>query len=135
MADLASLLAARLEGLRKNPDGSWQARCPACAVAGHDKTKNHLRIFGSGAFNCVREGPEARDHNIAVRAHLYAGADADTIAALANVEYIDPEPRLDIEPVFSEALLNKLLPDYRYWNGRGASDAVLKRLQGGLAPA
>lgn len=40
------------------------ARCPACAEAGHDQTRNHL-IIGAGGFGCVvypGNSPDARDH-------------------------------------------------------------------------
>jgi len=134
MSNLLTLLKSRLEGLRTNPDSSWQARCPICALENHDRQRDHLRIWRSSAFRCVKMGSDP-EHNKAIRAFLYAGANPDEIAALAHVEYIDPEPRLDVETVYPESLLPKLLPDYRYWIGRGVSEAVLKKVQGGLAPS
>src|SRR5262245_23845381 len=41
------------------------ARCPACAEAGHDQTRNHLFIQVDGRFGCVvypGDSPEAREH-------------------------------------------------------------------------
>ncbi len=136
MADLHSLLLSRLENLRRTSDG-WTARCPACAAEGSDKTGNHLRVWRSGAFACAKENKDGLkdiilDHNRVIRAWLYADSDPETLAAL-DVEFIDPEPKLDVERVFPEALLAELAPDYRYWVGRGISEDVLRRMGGGVA--
>lgn len=133
MADLHSLLAGRLEGLRRNGDGTFQARCPACAAEGGDSQKQHLRIWPSSAFRCAKYG-DNKAHNRVVRALIYADSDPDTLAAL-EVEFVDPEPKLEVEKVYPEELLTRLIPDYRYWMGRGISEEVLRRMGGGLAPA
>jgi DNA primase len=39
-----------------------------------------------------------------------------------------------VEKVYPEDMLTKLVPDYRYWVGRGISEDVLRRLEGGMAP-
>lgn len=132
MADLHTLLSSRLEGLRRNSDGTFQARCPACAAENGDTQRQHLRIWPSAAFRCARAGDD-RQHNRVVRAWLYAESDPDTLANLA-LEVIDPEPKLEVEKVYPEADLAKLTPDYRYWVGRGISEEVLRRMGGGLAP-
>jgi hypothetical protein len=133
MADLHSLLSGRLEGLRRNGDGTFQARCPACAAEGGDSQKQHLRIWPSSAFRCAKYGDD-KTHNRVVRALIYADSDPDTLAAL-EVEFVDPEPKLEVEKVFPEEMLTKLTPNYRYWVGRGISEDVLRRMGGGLAPA
>ena len=41
------------------------ARCPACAEAGHDQTRNHLVIQADWRFGCVvypGDSPEAKEH-------------------------------------------------------------------------
>ena len=43
-----------LEKVRHMP-GKITARCPACAEEGADHTGNHLAIFESGKFTCIRE--------------------------------------------------------------------------------
>ncbi len=136
--DLHTLLSSRLENLRRTSDG-WSARCPACAAEGSDKTGTHLRVWRSGAFACAKENKDGLkgitlDHNRLIRAWLYADSDPDSLAAL-EVEFIDPEPKLDVDKVFPEDMLAKLTPDYRYWVGRGISEEVLRRMGGGLAPA
>lgn len=130
MASLASILSKRLEKLRLNSDSqSWQARCPCCAAAGRDTSGEHLRVYKSGAFSCVVDN--SKEHNRFIRSYVYDGVVA---ADLAEVTIIDPEPKLDIDPVYPEELLKSLTPDYSYWRGRGISDDVLQRLEGGLYP-
>ncbi len=136
--DLHALLSSRLENVKRTSDG-WSARCPACAAEGSDKQGNHLHVWRSGSFACAKENKDGAkgitlDHNRIIRAFLYANADPDTLAAL-EVEIVDPEPKLDVDKVYPEELLTKLVPDYRYWVGRGISEDVLRRMGGGLAPA
>jgi hypothetical protein len=47
-----SLDVARLEKVRELAGGLVQARCPACAEDGHDRTGEHLRIYPDGRFGC-----------------------------------------------------------------------------------
>lgn len=43
---------AKLEKARELAGGIVQARCPACAEGGHDRTGEHLRIYPDGRFGC-----------------------------------------------------------------------------------
>jgi hypothetical protein len=56
-----SLDAAKLEKVRELPGGIVQARCPACAEGGHDRTGEHLRIYPDGRFGCCVH-PKDKDH-------------------------------------------------------------------------
>jgi hypothetical protein len=47
-----SLDIAKLEKVREMAGGLVQARCPACAEGGHDRTGEHLRIYPDGRFGC-----------------------------------------------------------------------------------
>jgi hypothetical protein len=47
-----SLDVAKLEKARELSGGIVQARCPACAEGGHDRTGEHLRIYPDGKFGC-----------------------------------------------------------------------------------
>lgn len=47
-----SLDIHKLEKLRELGNGALQARCPACAEAGQDRTGEHLRIYPDGKFGC-----------------------------------------------------------------------------------
>ena len=56
-----SLDAGRLEKVRELPGGIVQARCPACAEDGHDRTGEHLRIYADGRFGCCVH-PKDKEH-------------------------------------------------------------------------
>lgn len=135
MATLLDLLSSRLEKLRRNGDGTYQARCPCCAARGGDSKGDHLRIWpASGAFNCVvGSDQDGGAHNRAIRAYLYEGASPEALAAL-EVSYIDPDPKITADKVYPESMLSQMLPDHRYWVGRGISEAVLRRFEGGMHP-
>jgi hypothetical protein len=47
-----SLDVVKLEKVRELAGGIVQARCPACAEGGHDRTGEHLRIYPDGRFGC-----------------------------------------------------------------------------------
>jgi hypothetical protein len=47
-----SLDVAKLEKVRELAGGIVQARCPACAEGGNDRTGEHLRIYPDGRFGC-----------------------------------------------------------------------------------
>lgn len=136
MSTLQSLLSSRLERFRRNADGSFQARCPCCAARGGDKSGEHLRVYPNGAFHCVvgsdQEG-EGNLHNKAIRAFIYTGADPVQLALMESA-IVDPDPKLTADPVYPEEMLTRALPDHRYWQGRGISDAVLRAYEGGLVP-
>jgi hypothetical protein len=61
-----SIDAANLENLKEQRGGAFRnARCPACAAMGGDRSGNHLIVFPTGAFGCVLypgHSPEARNH-------------------------------------------------------------------------
>ncbi len=135
MADLHSILSARLTNLKRAPDGKgWTAMCPVCAASGNGlRAKNQLRIWPSSAFHCVIASDEP-GHNALVRNWIYQDADPDSLAAL-SLEIVDPDPKVEMDKVYPEDSLSRLIPDYRYWVGRGISEEVLRRMGGGLAPA
>jgi hypothetical protein len=131
MATLESILRGRLTNLHKIPDG-WQARCPACAAGGADKTGNHLRIYHNGAYSCVvHQGDSA--HNKAIRAFIYTGATPEILASLESC-VVEEDVKLDVDKVYPESALAQLVPDHTYWINRGISVAVLEKLEGGLSP-
>lgn len=45
---------ARLEKVKKGPDGGHRARCPACASSGEDRRGEHLYIRKDGRFGCAK---------------------------------------------------------------------------------
>jgi hypothetical protein len=56
-----SLNLNRLENVRELASGIVQARCPACAEGGHDRSREHLRIYPDGRFGCCVY-PKDREH-------------------------------------------------------------------------
>ncbi len=138
MSSLHALLSSRLENLRPYSGGGWSAACPCCRSEGHDKQGNHLRIFPSSAFRCAKiakdeKGANPIDHNRFIRAWIYQNADPETLALL-DTQIIDPDPKIEADKVYDEAMLKRLVPDHRYWVGRGIKEDVLRKLEGGLSP-
>lgn len=121
---------SRLVNVKRQSDGSIQCQCPICAREGKDQSsKNHLRVFRTGAFNCIVYGSD-KQHNGQIKAYLCNTAPDDN----PDIEYIDPEPTIKVDKVYPEETITKLVPDYSYWIGRGAKEEVLRSLEGGLAP-
>ena len=56
-----SLDVAKLEKVRELAGGIVQARCPACAEGGNDRSGEHLRIYPDGKFGCCVH-PKDSDH-------------------------------------------------------------------------
>lgn len=56
-----SLNLNRLEKVREVGNGAIQARCPACAEGGHDRSGEHLRVYPDGRFGCCVY-PKDREH-------------------------------------------------------------------------
>ncbi len=134
MFSLEQLLRIRLDNLKPANGGrGWQAACPVCRSEGGDSTRSHLRIYPHGAYVCAKHKGDPA-HNKAIYAFVYQGADASVLASM-EADYIDPEPtKLDADKVYPEEMLSRLVPDHRYWLGRGISEEVLRKLEGGLAP-
>lgn len=119
---------SKLVNVKKLSDG-WQAQCPICAREGRDLNgKNHLRLYKSGAYNCaVNHGDPI--HNSAIKAFLCGGG------TQPEIEYIDQYEEPKIDKVYPDSVLERIVPDYSYWIGRGMNPEVLKALECGLAPA
>ncbi len=56
-----SLDLTKLENIRHLPNGSIEARCPACAEGGHDHTGDHLLVRPDGRFGCCAN-PDDEQH-------------------------------------------------------------------------
>ena len=89
----------KLQNIVKNTDGSYTARCPACAASGADSKSEHLIVFPDGRFGCVAH-PKDKDHNKAVL--LLAGDGTNNKAG----SYI---PKLEIRPQKIESSKRLLL--------------------------
>lgn len=124
-----SLDTSKLQCVKRNGDGSVTARCPACASAGGDRAGQHLKIWPSGAFNCIVGSEGDITHNRFIRSHLrgIAGETSDHVVVL-------PE-RIEVDPIYPEEMLSKLIPDHSYWIKRGVRPDVIAMLGGGVSPA
>ncbi len=116
---------SRLQNVRRGPNGTIQAACPICRAAGGDSQGVHLSILPDGRFNCAKIGKDLL-HNRAIRGYLLDGK-------IDDVEFVEPQPRLEADPVFSEDLLSKLIKDHSYWINRGIREEVIAQLEGGVS--
>lgn len=106
--------------------GGIRAACCECKRNGADKDGNHLTIWNTGQFSCIIH-PGDKTHNRAIYQYLYTGEEIDIDE---KEEFFYNNVKLKY---FPEVLLDKLLPDYSYWNNRGISNDILIRQNGGLA--
>lgn len=124
-----SLDLSKLQHVKRNGDGTITARCPACAASGGDKAGQHLKVWNTGAFNCIVGSDSDPSHNRFIRSFLrgIAGETSEHVTIM-------PE-KLDVEPVYPESMLKKLIPDHSYWTNRGVKENVIALLEGGISPA
>jgi hypothetical protein len=115
---------SKLENVRPNPDGSWQAACPKCREEGSDKTGNHLRVYSNMAFNCVKYGSD-KNHN---RDILSLNGGVTLTSSHREIK----EPKIEVETTCSDSILSRLVRDHDYWNSRGISSSTLDQFEGGL---
>lgn len=119
---------SKLQCVKKLPSGAVQSACPICRLSGSDRTGNHLSILPSGKFNCIVGSAGDPFHNRQIRAFL-KGNDID-----GDVEYIDPDPKIYIDPVYPENMLSRLVKDHSYWVNRGIRKEIVEMLEGGVSP-
>jgi hypothetical protein len=91
MLDLAKLENVRHRG------GKIEARCPACAEQGADRTGNHLFIADDGKFGCILfSGPAGDDH----RKRIFALVGDGEATAQARPVLIAPKkPKPKASPI------------------------------------
>lgn len=95
---------------------------------GSDKSAQHLAIFANGKYGCaVDNSPE---HSRAIYALL--GTDGSGhVGSLTGAP--EPEPTVEMERVWPAELLDRLIRDHSYWEGRGISEATVAPFRGGVA--
>lgn len=126
MSTLLELIAARMENVKPQGDGSIIGGCPACIKEGHDSKKAHLKVFPNGAFSCVAN--DSVEHHRFIRSALRS-----TNEDIVEIFYA-PEEKVQLTKVYPESILDNLLCDYSYWVGRGISEDILRKIGGGVAP-
>jgi len=112
-----SLNLTKLEKVVEKSDGEVEARCPACAEQGSDKTGNHLIVYPNGSFGCVAN-PGDKEHNKAILRH--AGSGFATVPEFPRLKInrfhsppvqtilVLPRP---VSPVSQETVSKKQLPE------------------------
>lgn len=116
----------KLENVFPNSDGSFQAACPMCRSEGSDKTGNHLRVYPSKAFSCVKYKND-KFHN---RGILVLAGNA---GLQQDYSFVIAQPALETEKIYEEDSLVRLIKDYSYWNNRGISSEIMAQFEGGVA--
>jgi hypothetical protein len=103
------------------------AACPACNEEGRDlKNRNHLSILKDGRFNCVVDDSKAHRQRI-----WGLAGDGSGNAEFAVIQ--PQEPPVEIDRVWDSSILDRLIKDYSYWNGRGISTETVEPFKGGIA--
>lgn len=125
---MASYDISKLQMVKRGPNGRITARCPICAANGGDKNGVHLSILPTGQFNCIAGSAGDPLHNRLIRA-LLKGDSID-----GDVEYLDPQPKLQADPVYPDEILKRLIRDHSYWLNRGIQKEVIEMLEGGVSP-
>lgn len=117
----------KIDGLKPKSGGGYIGRCPSCFENGIDKNKmNHLYINANGTFGCVVDTSPEHYRRIEELAGAKGGK--------APIEQpYRHEESVIIDKIYPESALLRLLPDTRYWNGRGISNETLSKFKGGLA--
>jgi len=120
--DMSKLVSPRRTQL------GWTCQCPCCAEEGKDlKSRNHLLIRDNGAFGCAVN--QSREHYKRIY-QLLRDPNAEVIQFIEN----EPTRGPHVEKIYPEESLNKLMPDYSYWESRKIRADVLRKLENGVAP-
>jgi hypothetical protein len=116
---------SKLYNVHPCADG-YTAGCPACGRSGADSQRVHLRVWSSGKWSCaVHPGDDA--HNKAIFAIAGVGGSDDAVLDA-------PPPRqIELPKSWPVDVLDGLVKDHSYWNGRGISDFTVAPFRGGVA--
>ncbi len=122
-----SIDLTKVIGCKKQGD-KIVGQCPACALGGNDiHSKNHLVIFPNGKFGCVID--KSSEHSKTIWKLVGAGNYNND-----DISITEPtEPRLEIERIWPNEYLDRLVHDYSYWEKRGISQATIEPFRGGVA--
>lgn len=115
----------KLENVRFLGDKTL-AGCPVCFSLGGDRKKEHLCIQKTGAFSCVIM-PGDKNHNKQIL--QLVGIESGT----SGEDVEEHEAKIEVERTYDISLLDKLVKNYSYWEGRGISGATIEEFRGGIA--
>jgi len=117
----------KIQGLHNGANGCQVGRCPACAENGRDHTNDHLIIYPDGRYGCIANQGDS-EHRKRIWQLAGVGGDPDAMPE----QNIQP-PKPDIPQTFPISLLDKLIKDYSYWEGRGIPEEIMSKTRGGVA--
>ena len=114
----------KLEKVKKNVNGIT-ARCPFCAKFGNDRAGNHLSVLNTGVFSCV-VAPGDSEHNKGI---------LSLVGNTSETNYIIPqiEEKVEIERIYDENIISRLIKDYTYFNQRNIPNEIMAKYDCGLA--
>jgi 5S rRNA maturation endonuclease (ribonuclease M5) len=116
----------KLENKVPQSDGSFICFCPACGEENrNNKSRNHLRVWPSGSFNCVVNTGD-RAHN--ARILQLIGTESN-----GELTYVAPEPKIQIPKSWPLDTITGLVKTHNYWNKRGISSQTCDYFNMGLA--
>jgi len=118
---------SKIQGVHNGSNGCQVGRCPACAENGRDHTNDHLIIYPDGRYGCIANQGDS-EHRKRIWQLAGVGGDPDAI----QEQNVQP-PKPDIPQTFPLSLLDKLIKDYSYWEGRGVPQEVMEKTRGGVA--
>jgi hypothetical protein len=87
-----SLNVSKLEKVRELAGGIVQARCPACAEGGNDRSGEHLRIYPDARFGCCVH-PKSGEHRKRIFALAGDKSPRQFTAKVASTKTTGPELR------------------------------------------
>lgn len=117
---------SKLEKLKIVGNG-WSARCPACAANNDgDRSGQHLSILKNGKFNCVVGSDSDSSHNKTILSICGTSSISDYVRQ-------DIEAKIEVERIYDEDVIGRLVKNYDYFNKRNIPNEVLEKFDCGLA--
>lgn len=121
---------SKLVNYKPSGSGKATAQCPACALAGSDlHGKSHLVVFNSGAYGCAVDPSVEHRKAIWKLAGLGTSGEYDPDTMYAPTE----EPPPEVPQTWPLSVLDRLIKDHSYWEGRGISAEIMEEFRGGVA--
>lgn len=120
---------SKLVNFKPSGGGKSTSACPECQRLGGDKKGNHLVIFSSGAYGCaVDNSPE---HSKAIWKLAGLGVSGEYNPDTMYIPMEEPLP--EIAQTWPLSVLDRLIKDHSYWEGRGISAEIMEEFRGGVA--
>ena len=119
----------KLVNYKPSGAGKSTSACPECQRLGGDKKGNHLVLFNSGAYGCAVDNTQEHSRAIWKLAGLGVSGEYDPDTMYIPTE----EPPPEIPQTWPLSVLDRLIKDHSYWEGRGISAEIMGEFRGGVA--